>query len=470
VLSHVALIIAMGGDIPFDNLPIDKMGLRDVQIMISSKEDEDLKIKQGVTIEGTLDLLKKAMGKIKVNVRKDCLIAKGNLGNITLGPVLGLTGDGPDGKPGTKDDGASFDLAASLTQQHCCITGTTNLFGLKQTLKIWLKLDSAYFQYREKLWKLYMAEVEGIQRLSLKDPETMIKAEFEADLFKDIEDGVNAIVGNKTPAWMKTAFKKAFRVNSAGFSIGLSQLIKGITPELHVDVGYLGKREVVKLQYDFSDNAKSLGKLVEKCAKKVLQEITNLGGNVFAAGEKAVQKGYEFTVKAVYTVDKGRKMAAQAVSNVAKETNKALKNAAIETSKAVNKAKKETEKALKKAGEETLTAIGNLGNNMNREIANFRNKANQELGKIGQQTTNAINSIGNGANHAANQAAHHGAQAVHSVQNQAKKWGNAAINETAKVGKNIGNTMKSVGSGAVKFFRGLSDKRLKTNIIRIGSF
>ncbi|MFC1743064.1 hypothetical protein ACFL35_03645, partial [Candidatus Riflebacteria bacterium] len=408
--------------VPYDKLPVDKFGLKNVEVMVSTKEDRDLKMGQGVTIRGDLNFIKKEFGKIFINVRSTGIIAKGRLGKIKLGPVLELSGDGPDGKPGTADDGAAMDIASSLTAQQCMITGYSNLFGIKQTLKIAMTLDKAYFKYREKVWKLYMAQVEGMQSLNPKKPEWGIKVEFEADFFKDIEDGVNAVVGAKTPAWLKTAFSKVIRVNSAGFSILLSQLLNNKTPELHVDVGYLGKREVVRLQYDFTKNKQALDKLVAKLAAKVLKEMEKFGANVGKMAAKAAKAVAD-------TAAKGAVVAFGAATKGAVAAARGAEIGAKKTIEYTNKAYNSSTKAAAKAVNWTRSSVTSVA------------KKSAAIAAAAQRA----------AAERARQAAAAAKRAADAAKNAAKKGANK-----------VGGAAKKAGKKIKSWF---SDERLKTNLV-----
>ncbi len=114
------------------NIPVEKLHLEDVVFSVAAKDDRDLAINAGLTFAGRLFYGKTLLGFAKVRTthpkQKELIPITGFMAQcwikeIKAGPILTITGYGPDGKKGTKDDGVFMDMYMGLVNSHLTFTG-----------------------------------------------------------------------------------------------------------------------------------------------------------------------------------------------------------------------------------------------------------------------------------------------------------------------------------------------------------
>ncbi|MFC1744729.1 tectonin domain-containing protein [Candidatus Riflebacteria bacterium] len=350
----ILLAAAMDSFVKSDKLPIKNIGLRNVSVSIAAVADDDLGIDQGVTVKGDLDLVAKKLAFVNVNVSKESgIIAMGSVKNLKLGP-LSLTGDGMDRKKGTKDDGAVVDIALNLLDQHFFIHGKGKILGIVRELKVLVEKLGMGFKFTDKIFNLYQADVEVKGALDVSKPEFYVKAQLKTDFFGALENLVDRATAGHTPDVVKKAFDNVITVDRASFEGGLQQLMSGKTPKLEVALRALGKSKTVTLQYDFSNNAKSLAALVKKIADIVIKEMKEFALKVAKFAKEAAEKVAKVSVKAYKETEKFAKKAADKAATTAKKaaekTEQVAKTAASKTKKGVVTGAKAVAGVAKKAG------------------------------------------------------------------------------------------------------------------------
>jgi hypothetical protein len=348
----VDLVGSMGGPVQTGDLPLDQIGFRDVDIAIAGKTDKDLGLMEGLTLKGKLDIIKKELGIVNIHVSKKLGITiQGSLKKLNLGP-LELTGDGPDNKAGTEDDGPYVDAALTLSAAHFYLGGKVELLGISHEVQVVVAKSGLSFEFTDKIWKLYQANVLVAGGLNFKDPKFRVKAQLRSDFFGALENSVDVLTRDHTPAWAKAAFRNMFQVEKAGFEADLVDLKAGKSPTLSLVVSVLGMRKSFDMDYDFVDDSKSLAKLSEKCAKMVLEELKSLG-------EKLLQLAEDVAVKIKEKAELAARKIEETAEKLAEVAGEAARKAAEKVVDEVRKVAKEVVEKIKDLAEKAGKAIKN---------------------------------------------------------------------------------------------------------------
>ncbi|MEW6712211.1 MAG: hypothetical protein AB1403_20490, partial [Candidatus Riflebacteria bacterium] len=176
-------------------IPLEKLALKDVILSIAAKDDRDLNIKEGLAFAGTLIFDEQDLGIADVRTthpEQTGLLrpfvgfrATGWIKEIAFGPVK-LTGNGPDNKKGTKDDGLFLDLAyGTKISDYLKFSGLVKLFGTEDEAQAEITCDSINVFTRRKMFELYEAQLTLKGSVNLKKPEFLVKGALTENFADD---------------------------------------------------------------------------------------------------------------------------------------------------------------------------------------------------------------------------------------------------------------------------------------------
>lgn len=272
----IALAREMGMDIGTLPFPADLMGLKDVDLSIAGQADPTLGIPQGVTCRAKLCLRSDVVAAVDAQVNKDVgVVIKGVARKIELGPIA-ISGDGPDRKPGTPDDGAVVDILLPpklKSTGHAYFSGRASIFNVGRDLMIWIDRRGLGFADAFKIFDAFTSKVEVQGETNPRSPNFRVKCEIQADLAGRLARRVDEITGGNTPNFVRSIFKNIFNLRRAGFEGDLARCIKGAVPEFWFEFGVMGAVFDITLALDLSNPENAVQALAGKAAGRVTARV-----------------------------------------------------------------------------------------------------------------------------------------------------------------------------------------------------
>jgi hypothetical protein len=272
----VALMHEMGmeiGSLPF---PAELMGLKDVEVSVAGQADPTLKIPAGTTCRAKLCLKSEVVAAADVQVNQDVGIQiKGSAKKIELGPVL-LSGNGPDGKPNTADDGAIVEISVPALVKvigHASFSGRATIFNVGRDVTMWIDRRGLGFSDGFKIFDAFTSKVEVQGDLDARSPNFNAKVEIQADLAGRLARKVDELTGGKTPNFVRRIFKNIFNLRRAGFEGNLARTIKGDVPRFWIEFGVMGRVFDLNLSLNLSRPEDAVRALAGEAAGRVTQRV-----------------------------------------------------------------------------------------------------------------------------------------------------------------------------------------------------
>ncbi|MBU1106617.1 MAG: hypothetical protein KKB51_08135 [Candidatus Riflebacteria bacterium] len=360
----VALIIKSSGERKEKSqLPIEKLALKNVIISVAAQDDRDLNIKEGMTFAGTLELNGQEIGMVDVRTthpEQSGLLkplvgfkAEGWVKRIKLGP-LEITGNGPDDKLNTKDDGVFLDLAyGTKLSDHLKFSGLLKLFSAEKEAQIGITDSSIDIFLRDKIFDLYESEITLRGKLDLKNPEFLAKValteSFADDAVKFATEFFNDAIEDMTES-IEDA-RENFEDATDNINDARKDAAKGID-------GF--KKDVEKIA-EKVEKAEKKVKRLDKSLDKKQEQLKNLKWNKFKKRAKLVsQIAYlkpalataKFALKSLKALmsEKNMDKAAEGLKKAADEALKVAENALKEASEKMEEAQALAEKATAFSG------------------------------------------------------------------------------------------------------------------------
>lgn len=368
-------------------IPIEKLALNNVIVSVAAQDDRDLNIKAGLAFAGALEFAGQDLGKVDVRtthseqtgVLKPLVgfRAIGWVKEIALGP-LKITGNGPDGKKGNKDDGVYLDLAyGTKTSDHFKLSGLLKIFSAEREAQVEITDVSIDVFTREKLFDLYEADLTLKGSVDPRKPEFLARARL-TDTFADdavkhttefLNDAVEEMNDNLEDA------KEEFEDATEAVNDARKEAAKGLD----------AFRKDVEKFAEKVEKAENKVKRLDKKLDKKEKQLKNLKWNKFKkrarlvaqiAGLKPALAAAKFTLKTLNGLMTGKNMdkAAEGLKKVADEALKIAEKSLAETTEKMGEAQKLAEEA------NVLTAgMKDFGKNFKVEEAGFEASLAQVL-------------------------------------------------------------------------------------------
>lgn len=194
--------------IPIDKIP--DIGLKDAEIYMASSNVRigEIMFLQGMTVKGTI-IIPGFTARGSLYLSPLGWIGEAYFSEIKLGPVL-ITGDGPDKKLGTKDDGATLNIEITRFNQEVFASAIIKLESIFElSTKLLFSRTEISFLGEAKISKQFLATIEGRAAL-IHDPDLYLKFYFKNDLFDYIEKEVD----KQLSKFQKQAKKKLTQAQS----------------------------------------------------------------------------------------------------------------------------------------------------------------------------------------------------------------------------------------------------------------
>jgi hypothetical protein len=156
--------------IPLENIP--PLYISEAKLKFAPKDSPELGISRGMTIGGLLQL-KPSSGSSKdiaaalLDIGDDGIIARGNVGAFTLGPV--------------KLQEAALDLTLTRSEQYFVLTGQADLGFMNAGIDLNMTKTSAFFHAQTRIFNAFEAEINARGVLNLTQPAFVVHAKMKND-------------------------------------------------------------------------------------------------------------------------------------------------------------------------------------------------------------------------------------------------------------------------------------------------
>jgi hypothetical protein len=177
--------------IPLDNVP--PLYIKDAKLKFAPKDSPDLGISRGMTVAGLLQLkpepgsTTKDLANAHFEVGDEGIIARGNVGAFTLGPV--------------NLQEASLDLTLTRSEQYCILTGQADLGFMNAGIDMNITKTSATFNAETRIFNAFQAELSAKGVLNLTQPafnvHAKMKNDFNSATAQQLRQAIKDIVTNK---------------------------------------------------------------------------------------------------------------------------------------------------------------------------------------------------------------------------------------------------------------------------------
>ena len=167
-----------GGDanpIPADKIPL--LGVEDLKLKFAPKDSPELNIERGLAIGGMLNMQSAPdqppdlIAAAEFDVSQDGVIARAAIGDFALGPV-------------SLSD-AAIDLTLTREDQYFRMSGAADLTIMQAAIDVDFALTEMSFDAEGKAFGLFMAEVRGVGRANLQNPQFTLFGRLQND-FNDV--------------------------------------------------------------------------------------------------------------------------------------------------------------------------------------------------------------------------------------------------------------------------------------------
>lgn len=172
---------------PIDALP--DVAVKDLGLKFAPKPEPALGIEQGMAIKGRLWLPMSADGElvdfagVDVNVARDGLWIRGDIGALQLGP-LAL-------------EDSKLDLTRTRDAQHLIVKGAATLLGARQELDVSMSRAGLAFRSESRLWDLFTAQLDATATFDLRAPAFRVRGLVR----NDFADVIGPLVGGGLQAF-----------------------------------------------------------------------------------------------------------------------------------------------------------------------------------------------------------------------------------------------------------------------------
>jgi hypothetical protein len=156
--------------IPMDNVP--PLYIKDAKLKFAPKDSPELGITRGMTVGGLLQLRPASgsstdIASALVDIGDDGIMARGNVGAFTLGPV--------------KLQETVLDLTLTRSEQYCVLTGQADLGFMNGGIDMSLTKTTATFQADTRIFNAFEAQLDAKGDLSLTQPAFVVNARMKND-------------------------------------------------------------------------------------------------------------------------------------------------------------------------------------------------------------------------------------------------------------------------------------------------
>jgi len=276
----------MGGNVRHEDIPLPEIGLRDLELMVSSVDDQDLGLYEGVIVNGRLLFNGDDIATIKARtwklLGKPCIEAKGQANPLDIGP-LKLDG-------GKSDVGPSFDIGLSLASQHCKIAGRAELFGTGRELQIYFTKSKMLFEMTDKIFDAFQTTIKAEGSLNLKKPAIGVEASMKSDFMNKMVELTDKATKGKIPEVVIKHIKDSFEIKEAGFKGSLEDTMSGKVPGFWLKLKCLGKSYNITTIFNFKDAQKAAEDLAGDAGKRIIEKLEEFAKKIEEKVKEAVQK------------------------------------------------------------------------------------------------------------------------------------------------------------------------------------
>ena len=257
------LLREMGGNIqtlPFDP---DLIGVKDVQVSVSTTGVPRLGIPQGYCAKGRLFIQSGEVANIDAIVSKARGISiLGFTNDLKLGP-LAITGTDPK-------KGAKVDIQFPYTGAYALIDGKASFFGISDAIQLKIDRRGMGFVHEKAFSDAWRAKMEIIGSVDARNPDFKAKYEVKSDIGKELNKLVVDVLGGKVPKFVTRIFNSLLVLRKAGFDGSLAQTIDGNIPDFYVDLGVMGKNFTKRTNLNISSPKEALKNLARNLADNVV--------------------------------------------------------------------------------------------------------------------------------------------------------------------------------------------------------
>ncbi|MGM0600352.1 MAG: DUF4214 domain-containing protein [Candidatus Rifleibacteriota bacterium] len=279
----VILSAKLGAKVRHEDLPLPKIGLKDLDLMISGVDDSTLGLYKGIVVDGKFFFNNENIANIFVRTWKYGIIGKGNMNSIDVGP-LKITG-------GSKyEKGPELDMELSITSQHLRFSGMVDIFDLSRELHIFLTKTRISFELTDKIFNAFTAVVKANGTLDIKSPNFGLEASMKADLINSLTRKIEDVTKGELPDAAKRVLNNIFEVTEAGFKGSLDEMRNGNTPGFWAKFRCLGKRYSVNTSFNFKDHRSSVENLAKKIGNDIIDKIEAFFAKIQQQIENAVKR------------------------------------------------------------------------------------------------------------------------------------------------------------------------------------
>ena len=222
--------------------------------------------KNGFGITAKLTLLGKPC-RVTFTVDASGFYAQVYLKEIEVGPLLKLTGTGPDGKYGTADDGVFFEIKMDKDVQKIRYSGLAEILGVMAATDITLGVDENSLYARASLFNIF--ETVFFAGFKITDPDFLLFAAIESKLMKYITDAAVAAFSGTFDALVSVTKKAQKEISQAQADLNK---LKHTMNQQQIDLD--------KAQKNYFNNLNKAQKEVDSAVHAVENANSNLAGSL----------------------------------------------------------------------------------------------------------------------------------------------------------------------------------------------
>ncbi len=224
--------------------------------------------KNGFGITGKIDFGIGA-ARLSLSVNTDGFFGQTYVKEVKVGPLLTISGTGPDGKYGTADDGVLLEIKINQAIQKIRYSGLAELLGAMSATDITIGTQECSYYSRTNLFGIFNTVF--FAAFKLGDPDFLIFAALESKLMKYIEDAAVEAVSAAGNAIADVSKKAQKEVEDARREV----------KKLKQTIGSLQK-DLDKAQKNYFDNLNKAQKEVDAAVHAVEKANANLARSLKA--------------------------------------------------------------------------------------------------------------------------------------------------------------------------------------------